>query len=73
MIAQGLMIPFSELTRKQVAEIFLTSTSTIDRWCKQGLTVKGETIYLQKQKKGAFKSRDVINFYNKVNNFKDES
>lgn len=73
MIAQGIMIPFKELNRKQVAELFVTSTSTIDRWCKQGLTIKGETIHLKKQKTGAFKSSDVINFYNKVNDFKNES
>lgn len=70
---EGFIIPFSELTRNQVAEMFMVSPSTVDRWCKDGFPAKGEKFILQKNKTGKFKTEHVINFHKTINLFKNET
>lgn len=69
---EGFIIPFSEVTRNQVAEMFMVSPSTVDRWSKDGYSAKGERFVLQKNQTGKFKTEHVINFHKTINLFKNE-
>ena len=61
------LIPFSHLTRKQVAELLHKSPSAVDRYCTQGRMVNGQIIILHKQPNGTFDIQDVIDFINHIN------
>ncbi|MFZ1751441.1 MAG: hypothetical protein WAU01_14675 [Saprospiraceae bacterium] len=55
-------IPFSHLTRTQVAELLLKSPGSIDYYVRNGVTIDGTTIHLAKQPNGTFRTKDVIDF-----------
>lgn len=60
-------IPFTALTRVQVAELMGKSVSAVDYYVKRGTKLsEGHIIYLQKQRNGTFFTKDVIKFINTV-------
>lgn len=59
-------IPFSTLTRSQVAELMGRSTGAVDYYVAHGLKTDGITIYLRKQSTGKFLTSDVVDFIKAV-------
>lgn len=56
-------IPFTHLTREQVAELTNRSKSAIDNYSNRGKKLsQGHTVYLKKMPNGNFKTKDVIEF-----------
>lgn len=60
-------IPFSHLTRTQVAELLQKSPSTIDHYVRNGIKiVEGHYIKLQRQDNGTFLLADVKEFIQSI-------
>ena len=58
-------IPFSYLTRKQVAELLNRHPATVDKYTKTGIEKNGQ-VHLLKKEKGKYKTEDVITFKNNI-------
>lgn len=60
-------IPFSTLTRSQVAELMGRSPGAVDYYVRRGVKVcEGHIIYLRKERSGVFLTSDVVDFIKAV-------
>lgn len=60
-------IPFSTLTRSQVAELMGRSPGAVDYYVRRGVKVcEGHIIYLRKERSGVFLTSDVVDFIQAV-------
>ena len=61
-------IPFTHITREQVAELMNRSPGAIDYYVARGIKVaEGHIVRLQREKSGKFKTTNVIEFINQTN------
>ncbi len=58
-------IPFSFLTRRQVAELLNRHPATVDKYTKQGIEINGY-VYVLKKEKGKYKTDDVLEFKKQI-------
>lgn len=62
-------IPFSHLTRMQVAELVRRSPSAVDYYVTRGYKVcEGHHVMLKRQRNGTFITADVLKFIKEINN-----
>ena len=60
-------IPFSHITRTQVAELLQKSPSTVDYYVRNGYKiVEGYVVKLQRQDNGTFLTEDVQKFIQSI-------
>jgi hypothetical protein len=60
----ALLIPFTAITRSQVAELFLVKPHTVDRWARLGKETPGHgRVILRREANGTFLVKNVQIFY----------
>lgn len=69
MIHQGVYIPFTSITRIQMAELMNVSPYTVDKYAREGYKTPVGVIKLQKQENGQFLTEDVQKFMNIINKY----